>query len=93
MGSSRVIASIRQRMIEQGFAEIEALEIIHTEAFQKRGILVGADPFGHHAHVEILRQRRQRPHEHLIFRIGGEVLDIRAVDLDDIDMHQLQIAE
>ena len=47
-------------------AEMEALEIIDAEAFEQRGFLVGAHPFGDRLQIEVLGEVDQRAHEDLV---------------------------
>jgi hypothetical protein len=79
--------------MQLGPAEEIALHIRHAGVLQQLHGLLVADPFADGDNAEVPGEIDERPHEHLVFRVGAEILDERAVDLDHVDAELAQRPE
>ena len=73
-----------------GRAEQEALQLVAAPLAQELRLLQCLDAFGNHAELQALSHREDRGRERRVVRIGGDVADEGAVDLDALDREAAQ---
>src|SRR5581483_11274328 len=74
-------------------AEVETLELVACIALQIANLCCGFDALGEHRHAELVPERDDRAADACGTRVGADVLDEAAVDLELVERKLAQIAQ